>query len=383
MGGKWKKWTEKEDSVILESYNENSAEELAKLFLVDKKKLRRRAIDLGVISVRRDGDLCSIDCKYCNKVFKVKYAFRQREYCSKACQSKAIERTDIRKSSKCVVCEKAFKHYGERILCSKKCTAKYLSEKRVGENNPAFKEDKWLHCECKNCGENFSYTKSGIHKDRLPKFCNKGCWNAYQKGKNKRDGGLVSQPYYPPEFKQKKLLIKERDDYKCQLCSTKEKEKSLHIHHIDYDKMNNEEENLVCLCQRCHMMTNFNRTFWENVFSALYSGSKIVKKGWGIEVHIVNNPSYCLKYLIFFEDRKFSFHYHSHKKELWHCLVGEFECILQKGNNEKSIFPFKKGDKIELEPGIKHQLFAKKNSIITEVSTTDYVEDSYRIIKGD
>jgi len=81
------------------------------------------------------------------------------------------------------------------------------------------------------------------------------------------------------------------------------------------------------------MLTNFERSFWLNVFAALLSGSKIVKKGWGLESHITNNESYCLKYLIFFKGKKFSLHNHLLKKELWHCLLGKFDCTLQK--NEK------------------------------------------------
>jgi len=36
-----------------------------------------------------------------------------------------------------------------------------------------------------------------------------------------------------------------------------------HIHHIDYDKSNNSEENLVALCISCHMVTNTNRDYWQ------------------------------------------------------------------------------------------------------------------------
>jgi len=43
----------------------------------------------------------------------------------------------------------------------------------------------------------------------------------------------------------------------------------------------------------------------------------------------------------------------------------------------------KQGETILLNPKVEHQIQALKNSIITEVSTTDYPEDSYRIEKGD
>jgi|AntDeeMinimDraft_5_1070356.scaffolds.fasta_scaffold09072_2 5-methylcytosine-specific restriction endonuclease McrA len=51
-------------------------------------------------------------------------------------------------------------------------------------------------------------------------------------------------------FTQKrKRAIKERDGHQCVLCLSGE---SLHVHHIDEDPTNNEPENLVTLCERCH-----------------------------------------------------------------------------------------------------------------------------------
>jgi hypothetical protein len=41
------------------------------------------------------------------------------------------------------------------------------------------------------------------------------------------------------------------------------------------------------------------------------------------------------------------------------------------------------GDKLEIKPNLEHQLMALSNSIIVEVSTTDFPEDSIRIEKGD
>jgi mannose-6-phosphate isomerase-like protein (cupin superfamily) len=127
-----------------------------------------------------------------------------------------------------------------------------------------------------------------------------------------------------------------------------------------------------------------NSLFAQLITPILSSHSKIVQKGWGFEVHITNNPQYCLKYLVFFKGKKFSLHYHSIKKELWHCIVGKFDCILSTCT-QKNVrdFTFKSGDKLEITQNIEHQLFALENSIIVEVSTEDYPEDSIRITKGD
>ncbi|NCD40593.1 MAG: HNH endonuclease [Bacteroidia bacterium] len=45
--------------------------------------------------------------------------------------------------------------------------------------------------------------------------------------------------------------IKKRDDYTCQICGFKKKK--LVVHHIDEVPTNNKYNNLVCLCDSCHI----------------------------------------------------------------------------------------------------------------------------------
>jgi len=47
--------------------------------------------------------------------------------------------------------------------------------------------------------------------------------------------------------------ILERDNYKCQIC----KEKAQLVHHIDKDNSNNNPNNLVSLCNKCHLKLHF------------------------------------------------------------------------------------------------------------------------------
>lgn len=42
---------------------------------------------------------------------------------------------------------------------------------------------------------------------------------------------------------------------KCHICAVSYEDKAIHIHHIDSDDKNHAEENLVCLCFHCHMLT--------------------------------------------------------------------------------------------------------------------------------
>jgi mannose-6-phosphate isomerase-like protein (cupin superfamily) len=125
-----------------------------------------------------------------------------------------------------------------------------------------------------------------------------------------------------------------------------------------------------------------NDTFWQLMSAALHSDSKVVKKGWGLEVHIVNHNDYCLKYLFFFEGKKFSTHYHEIKQELWHCAYGKFHLLLEH-QGQRTETTLNMGEKIEIKQGVIHQLTALTNSVIIEVSTRDFPEDSIRIAKGD
>ena len=185
----------------------------------------------------------------------------------------------------------------------------------------------------------------------------------------------IREALYPLGWYKVKKIIKARDSFECQLCGFKE---NIHVHHIDYDKKNIEHDNLITLCRKCHSMTHRGRTFWEIIFSGMISGSKIVKKLWGAEIHIVNNEC-CLKYLIFFKDKQFSHHSHCIKKELWHCVYGKMKCVLE--NSAIKRYSLKQGDKIEFQPNVIHQFQTIKNTILVEVSSRDYTEDSYRLLE--
>lgn len=56
---------------------------------------------------------------------------------------------------------------------------------------------------------------------------------------------------------------------KCQICKKTEIEESkkLSVHHIDYNKKNNNLHNLIALCMSCHSKTNDNRNYWINYFN--------------------------------------------------------------------------------------------------------------------
>ena len=76
-------------------------------------------------------------------------------------------------------------------------------------------------------------------------------------------GGISFYPYPPEWTSHLRSDIRIRDGYKCQLCEFESMiTGELHIHHIDYNKGNNDWGNLVTLCHSCHSKTNHHRTEW-------------------------------------------------------------------------------------------------------------------------
>lgn len=82
-------------------------------------------------------------------------------------------------------------------------------------------------------------------------------------------GGKSFEPYTPEFHNALKEEIRERDNYTCQECGQTEEELGcqLSIHHINYDKKNNDPSNLISLCKICHGRTNYRRQYWTNHFS--------------------------------------------------------------------------------------------------------------------
>lgn len=84
-------------------------------------------------------------------------------------------------------------------------------------------------------------------------------------------GGTSREPYIFDFAVHVAKDIRERDNHICQICFKREDEligyhKKLAIHHIDYNKNNNESKNLISLCISCHSKTCYNRDMWQQFF---------------------------------------------------------------------------------------------------------------------
>jgi hypothetical protein len=84
--------------------------------------------------------------------------------------------------------------------------------------------------------------------------------------------GRSYEPYAAEFNRAKRDRIRKRDAYTCQICWMTEEEHiivhgtKLHIHHIDYNKKNNEDDNLVSTCNHCNVRANYNRGYWMDYF---------------------------------------------------------------------------------------------------------------------
>jgi len=87
-----------------------------------------------------------------------------------------------------------------------------------------------------------------------------------EKIKGEKNGswkGGISVNEYGEEFNEDlKTKIRKRDKFRCAIC----KKNGYDVHHVDYNKKNNVEENLITLCRSDHAKTNFNRDSWELYF---------------------------------------------------------------------------------------------------------------------
>ncbi len=99
------------------------------------------------------------------------------------------------------------------------------------------------------------------------------------KNPNWQDG--ISREGYSYKFNDNlKESIRKRDSYTCQNCGLSEEEhivvwgEVLHVHHIDHDKENCDENNLITNCRSCNVKANFNRNHWKQ-----YYISKLIEKG--------------------------------------------------------------------------------------------------------
>ena len=173
----------------------------------------------------------------------------------------------------CKICKKELSGYRRKI-----CISCYLKSIK-GINHPATIDGRTLikhYCiDCKTA--EISYTTFRYGKKRCSSCAMKELFKDPTKTPEYINGEDNEQ--YPLEFSDElKEKIRKRDNYKCQNCGMSEEEhlivigKTLPVHHIDYNKENCNENNLITLCNQCNLRANANRDYWYAYYECIKGG---------------------------------------------------------------------------------------------------------------
>lgn len=148
---------------------------------------------------------------------------------------------------------------------------KQISDKTKGKNNHGWKSElhtgEKVECAC-GCGELIDkYDEKGRKRYYAQNHCKIG-W--FKKLLIWKSGYNVDFTKELKEEIRNYLFFLKRDNYTCQECNFTEEKLgySLSIHHIDYNKNNNNSNNLISLCKSCHAKTGFDRNNWTNHFQS-------------------------------------------------------------------------------------------------------------------
>ena len=180
----------------------------------------------------------------------------------------------------CIQCKKYYEGYG-KFHCSNRC----MGISRIGRDN-SFYGRKHTKEWRKNHGRvmmgKLSGNKNPMYGKRGENCPSYGLQRSLETRKkisenhynmlgenNPNWNGGISFEEYPQEFnKELKEYIRQRDNYICQGCWKTEEEEiktrsqNLSIHHIDYNKKNCQENNLITVCHSCNARANYNRSKW-------------------------------------------------------------------------------------------------------------------------
>lgn len=144
-------------------------------------------------------------------------------------------------------------------------TKQILREKNQNYNNPMYGKKSPFY------GKQHSEETKQIMSE-LKKGKNNPMYDIHRFGEYSPNwsGGKSFEPYGIEFNKELKDFIKNRDFNICQTPNCMNTE-NLDCHHIDYNKQNNNIENLITLCKSCHTKTNGKnkREFWINYYQEI------------------------------------------------------------------------------------------------------------------
>jgi mannose-6-phosphate isomerase-like protein (cupin superfamily) len=112
---------------------------------------------------------------------------------------------------------------------------------------------------------------------------------------------------------------------------------------------------------------------------------KIVPKGWGREVWIVNGELYCGKILEIRKGKRCSLHFHKLKTESFYLRAGRLKVRVKESPESEVIeeFELTAGECMDVPLGLVHQMEALEDAELYEFSTQHFESDSHRLVPGD
>ncbi len=112
---------------------------------------------------------------------------------------------------------------------------------------------------------------------------------------------------------------------------------------------------------------------------------RIVPKGWGREVWLVNNDLYCGKILEIQKGKRCSLHFHKIKTESFFLRAGRLKVFVKESESAETLeqFELRAGECMDIPRGLVHQMEALEDSELFEFSTQHFDSDSHRLVPGD
>jgi 5-methylcytosine-specific restriction endonuclease McrA len=178
----------------------------------------------------------------------------------------------------CEICALAFKVKPVRSharFCSLQCVG-------VSQRGRAGPSKQKVEKSCPVCRSSFAVLPSRIDRNRT---CSVSCARQLRRGSGNPNwnGGLSRLPY-PHDFGRTSRRIIERDEGRCHNPDCAGTDQRMTTHHINYDKQDCRDENLIALCSSCNSKANFGREGWQQFYSeAVKARAKRDGGGWSEE----------------------------------------------------------------------------------------------------
>jgi hypothetical protein len=221
-------------------------------------------------------------------IFKLQIHYKNITFCCRDCGNKISYATALYGKGRCQTCSKIGRHHSKetkqkiknsnksqkrsketRLKISKLHKGKLLSKETkikiskstTGKNNGHFgkkhSKESRLKISIALKGKKHSL-ESRLKRSKFSKGKNNSNWR----------GGISYFPYTKDFSKELRFKIRYRDNFTCQNCKITEKNhikkfyQVLHIHHINYNKIDCDENNLISVCINCNTIANSNRDYW-------------------------------------------------------------------------------------------------------------------------